>query len=52
MKTGKKDIKESAKNPTTNYLPDKHKVFCARCIAFNGKCPNTGKNWPDPTCNL
>lgn len=40
------------KNRTTNYPKDGHKAFCARCRAYNGGCPMTGKSAPSRSCSL
>ena len=31
---------KKSRNPTTNFPPDTHKIFCERCKKFNHGCPN------------
>lgn len=48
------------KNPTTNFTGVigkqdmySHGSFCRRCMEHNGnRCPNTGRDYPDPKCSV
>ena len=40
------------KNPTTNYAPDKHKIFCERCFKSRGYCYDTGDQRKSFACNI
>lgn len=51
-RASKKKTEERPKN-TTNYAPDDHKKFCARCYARHGKtCPATKSMARSSACNL
>lgn len=52
MPKSKSKAENRAKN-TTNYGPDSHRKFCARCYAQNGKrCPATNSARTSKTCDL
>lgn len=36
------------RNPTLNYPPDEHMIFCMRCQKRHGGCPNP----PPSRCSL
>ena len=52
MKNNEKANKP-AKNQTTNYRMDSHKVFCARCFGkHEGICPASGRKAKSAKCSL
>lgn len=50
MKLEASEPSKKKKNPTVNFPPDEHFIFCKRCYKHNQGCVNTGTKIKDPEC--